>query len=820
MYEKLSDKLLFEYFMMHSTRKEDIYCKAPFYLTDDEFAAFKSSSETLNSLVYRIMSGIKGVFKDFQGFIPEFKYKDEIINLKRPMSEVFWVRYDGFLRANGGVFYSEFNYDKPCAEREIIATGDMEAYNNINIEYRHRLIESVKKLMKRHEGKGEVAIALLADPCHYEESHLMCLLQKELACEQLNFIRVGPSNLYVEENKVYAFGKCVDIIIRLFPTEYSSEIKDFDKILEVFEGGSVDIVNDPRVIIGQCKNLYTYLWQLVRKRDIRLKDVEVKAIEASLPYTEVFSKDMIQELIDKKDKFVVKPVYGRYSIDVFIGKLHNEEDWKKALNYVSGSGKQFIIQEFCEIKESDTYYTPEGNFLFPVKAFANIGCFMLEHEFSGCCVRWSDDYLTTDDYTWITPIGIKSKVLEVKQLDASGEARKKLWDRVTERGMFEGDFTGRYVKNFQYIGLDYLNLERNKYRELIFAVEAVAKIMDKTQKLVYTNLRYFAPILGIEQLEDILSSKFTEEFLFLGRMDWAIDNSGQLKLLEINAETPAGLAESLYIDRIITEELGIKEENPNVELRSKIVDQFKKIVNDYSKTRSIQTIGVLTSTYYEDWYTAKSLYKVLSEEMSYDFVIGSIYDCRVDSTGKLNLYGKSLDAVYRYYPLDWFDKEEMSDKKDALKNTLSINPAHTIISQSKAFFAVMYELLKQGFYSEEEKAILLKYIPKTSFQVEELNSYDYLVKPILSREGKGIALACELQEIPDEDYIYQQRVDTINLNYEVYSNISGNSEVLYPILGTYVAGTKFAGIYTRLGRFITENLCIYAPVRIGGEHGE
>jgi glutathionylspermidine synthase len=509
----------------------------------------------------------------------------------------------------------------------------------------------------------------------------------------------------------------------------------------------------------------------------------------------------------------LKPVYGRYSIDVFIGALLTEEEWIQAIKYITESEKVFIIQEFCEISSSDTYYTLDGNFVFPTKAFANIGCFILRHKFSGSCVRWSEDYLTTDDHTWITPIGIKTDAIKANRISTANAERKRLWNKVTERAMFEADFTGRFAKNFEYIGLDYLTLDNEKYKELEKATGALAALMHKTQELIYNNLEAFSEILGINSLIDLIKHRFTEEFLFLGRMDWALDASGDLKLLEINSETPAGLCESLFIDSIIKEELKLNLDSSNNNFRRKLLEQFNKIVKEFEKSRVIKTIGILASTYYEDWYTAQALYKVV-KDLPYEFISGSIYDVKVSEGGKLSLFGRELDAVYRYYPLDWFDEEDMGDKKEALKNTLSINPAHTIISQSKAFFAVIYELLKQGYYSEEESALIKKYIPRTAFEVQELQTYDYIVKPLLSREGHGVALACELQEQPDDNNIYQERVQTLSLDYIVHSNIKSSIDNLYPIIGTYVTGTEFAGIYTRLGKFVTDNICIYAPVFI------
>lgn len=808
MYKKLSDKFLFQYFMLHSNRKDSIYSEKPFYITKEEHKQFVYTSTVLNNLVLKIINNINSRFIDFKAYIPDFKYKEKILNLKRPVTDVFWVRYDGFLKKDSGIFYSEFNYDKPCAEREILITGDMEAHNNINTDFRNNLKEALRHIIKRQPEKNLYRIALLADPCHYEESLLTFLLQSELAHKNIEFVRVGPKNLCVNDGLVVAFNKRVDVICRLFPTEYSCEIKDFDKILDVFEMGKVDIINDPRVIIGQCKNLYTYLWQLVKSSDGRLSKEETKVISETLPYTQSFNIIHKEYILEHKDEIVLKPVYGRYSIDVFIGTMYSPEEWIEVYEYIKNSDKPFIIQNFCSIRQSDTFYTPDGNFIFPVKAFANIGCFLIENNFSGAAVRWSEGYLTEDESTFITPIGVKSDVIKIKKTDVIN--RKNLWNKVTERAMFEADFTGRMAGNIEYISLDYVKLKREKYNELVFATEKMAQIMDKTQNIVLNNIKNFADVLGISELEEMVKLRATNEFVFLARMDWAIDFSGKLKLLEINSETPAGLIESIFLDKIIIEELNISQESSNKYLKEKILGQFKKIIQDYKAVHSIKTIGILSSTYYEDWYTANTLYKIV-KDLPYEFVVGSIYDCKVSSGGKLSLFGKELDAVYRYYPLDFFIKEKMEPLMEALKNTLSINPVHTIVSQSKAFFAVMYEFLKQGLYDEEEKKIILKYIPKTSLEVAELNTFDYIAKPVLSREGIGVKFASELEKLPEENYIFQERVNTLSLEQNVYSNLGKTSETLYPIIGTYLTGKEFAGIYTRLGKIITGNKCIYAP---------
>ena len=51
MYEKLSDELLFNYFMVHSTRNDNVFCSVPFYISEEEYSEFKTTSIILNDLI-------------------------------------------------------------------------------------------------------------------------------------------------------------------------------------------------------------------------------------------------------------------------------------------------------------------------------------------------------------------------------------------------------------------------------------------------------------------------------------------------------------------------------------------------------------------------------------------------------------------------------------------------------------------------------------------------------------------------------------------------------------------------------------------------
>ncbi len=810
MYNSLTDKLLFDYSMIDCRRKDTIFSPCPFYLDTETLTNIIKSTEILDLLVQRIIENIHGNFSDFKKYIKDFKYKEEILNTKIPLSPIFWARYDAFIRQEGGIFFSEFNYDKPCAQREIMVSEYLEAHNNVNKGFKDKFITSFKNIVSDFfKGKNNFNIAILVDPCHLEETHLSCLYKDIMEDDNFHFIAVGPKNLKVINGELLAFGKeKIQVVLRQFPTEYINEICDIEKILSLYDQGKILILNDPRVIIGQCKSLFAYLWTLVEKNDKRLIECEKEVIRNTLPHTYIFNKTYLKDILKNKNKYVLKPIYGRYSENVFIGILHSEDEWKKAVEYVIENSDDFIVQEFCSIHKDAVTAVSKDRFI-PKEAFGNFGVYLINGKVEGFCTRWNESYLTCDESTWITPIGLSNKYIDI--IPFSQNSRKEIWNKVMDRAMMEYDFTGSYFRDKEYVSLDSLVLDKEKFDELKSATNNICSIFKKAQNLVLENINTFSHILGINELENIIKTKCTDSFLFLGRMDWCLNNEGQWKLLEINSETPAGLVESIGLSKIIKEELNIPYKNPNENMIDMIKKEFYKILNDYSKERSINNIGILSGTYYEDWYNTSILYNII-KDLPYKINMGNIYDVKVKND-KLYLYGNPLDAVFRYYPLDWFISEGKLDILKALEeNTLSINPPHTIITQTKAFLALVFELKHQGFFSKTESLIIEKYISETSFNAEKLNTSDIVIKPLLEREGSGVLLGYEASEEPEYDFIFQKREHINPIDFDVYSILHKESKLLYPIIGTYITGDKFCGLYTRLGSIVTTSSCVYAPM--------
>ncbi|SFB43169.1 glutathionylspermidine synthase family protein [Clostridium frigidicarnis] len=798
---------LFNNYIVSSSYENLVHCQIPFFIDSNFYSEILFYSEEINKLCLKVLDEITSSHKDLLNYIDNFSYKDNIFNLKCPLSPMFWTRFDTFREDNDKIFFSEFNYDKPCAQKEISLSGKLDFENNINKNFEKTFIS---KLTEICDNLKSYNVAVLIDPCHYEELYLAYYFKHLFINSNINIIQVGPQNLCVKNDSVYAFNDIkINIILRLFPTEYFEEIDTIHDILKCFDEGNVSIINDPRVVAIQAKSFFAYLWDLVNSDSILLSNREKNIIKQCIPYTFIFKASNYNEVLKNKDKYVLKPSFGRYSDNVYIGSFFNYEEWNNILISTLKSNRIYIVQDLINIKKEYTYAPSDNNMNIPSIAYGNFGAYLIDKSLEGICIRWSNTLLTNNDTTWMCPIGIKYYPLALEKHEFLN--RKFVLDKVTERSSFEYNFTGSYTNINEYISLNSMIIDKKLYNDLYYCSSMFCKILRKTSKLVSDNFNVFYELLGIpSNIKDLVLNSHTNVLCALGRIDFALDNNGVLKILEFNSETPAGVVESIGINKIIKEELNISYCDPNNNLRDKIKNVFYKILKDFSSNINIKNIGFLSTSYYEDVFTTSILSDICSELQDFNIIVGNIYDLQIEND-KVYLYGTELQAIYRHFPLDWISyDEELIDLINLLnRKTFVINPTHTLITQSKAFLAVIYELIGKNFYDSVEEDFIEKHIPYTCLEPNNILSRDCLIKPYLSREGGGIVLSYEGIRKNVDNVIFQDRVNTLPFYMDRYSTIGYKKLFQFPVMGVFIADDEPCGIFTRMGDFITNESAIF-----------
>jgi glutathionylspermidine synthase len=325
----------------------------------------------------------------------------------------------------------------------------------------------------------------------------------------------------------------------------------------------------------------------------------------------------MEEVINNKNDYVIKSSLGRYSQEVYIGKLYTREKWNEQMKIVSQSNKIHIKQNLINIKQEYTYTPGNYNMNIPTLAFGNFGVYLINYKAQGFLIRWSENLLTNDNSTWMCPLGVQDFPICIKKF--SPENRKDIWNDIIEEIAFKYDFTGECTNIHEYISLDSIILKESLYKEMFSVSYKFCEILKRIYPYIQKNIELFGPILGIpENLYKLVSNSLTSALCALGRIDFVIDNNGALKILEFNSETPAGLVEAIGGNSIVKEKLNIEYDNPNENLRKDIRESFSSILEQLKKFKKINTICVVASWYYEDIYTSKLIAQILEELKEYN----------------------------------------------------------------------------------------------------------------------------------------------------------------------------------------------------------
>ena len=258
---KYTEDVLFNNYMVSSLGEEQIHSQIPFYFDEETYENMVFYSERINKISLDILQGIEDKHKKLLDYFEDFKFKDKIFNLKCPIAPMVWTRYDTFRDEENNIYFAEFNYDKPCGQKEMHLAGNCNFDGNLNVEFIENFIKELLEICCNYSSlanSGEkINVGCLMDPCHYEELHHSYYFKHILKNTNINIVQVGSTNLSVKDEQVYGYSNIkLPIILRLFPTEFFYEISNISEILECVDKGKVLLINDPRIIAIQSKGFW------------------------------------------------------------------------------------------------------------------------------------------------------------------------------------------------------------------------------------------------------------------------------------------------------------------------------------------------------------------------------------------------------------------------------------------------------------------------------------------------------------------------------------------------------------------------------------
>ncbi|HJV45513.1 MAG TPA: glutathionylspermidine synthase family protein [Bacillota bacterium] len=382
-----------------------------------------------------------------------------------------------------------------------------------------------------------------------------------------------------------------------------------------------------------------------------------------------------------------------------------------------------------------------------------------------------------------------------------------------------------------------------EYKEITAASEQLDRIYCKTLRFTQRHLPdpFFINQLGIHPAL-IPCSRIEVQYHGVSRQDWIINRDG-MKLIENNTDTPTGIPETAYLSGSIIEDY-TQLKNPSHRMDPTIQQAFQRLIDYYIEHGYSGRIAF--SCY--DWHEedrCNTLYLMEQARKVTDQVrFAPIEELEVIPDVGLFYQGEKIEIWYRLYPLEYLVHDVAPDGFPTGMAILRliengklaiINPAQSIITQSKGFLALLWGLYEQSdFFTEEECKMIQSYCLPTYFhdQYFQDQGMPYVAKALFGREGKGTTLMNEKGEKEEilwgEDqeeewatrtyYMEQPKIFQQQIPMEkVHLSDEGEG---YLLSGVFVIGGQCCAIMPRIGGKITGNMANFCPAGIQVEKGE
>ena len=372
-----------------------------------------------------------------------------------------------------------------------------------------------------------------------------------------------------------------------------------------------------------------------------------------------------------------------------------------------------------------------------------------------------------------------------------------------------------------YMDVNSLILSQEEHNRIIQAQQSIVRLFEDMQKIIRISPELLE-WLGIPKnlWEDVVKERISNLTSY-GRFDWMFNKDGELKLLEFNSETPFGWKESIDYHSNLYKYFN-QFKNVNVRMGSLLQKSVYKSLYEqgFNNSDRVAIIGDLMDE--EEYET----FDVLKREINYnceDVFIDSVVNLKainneiyLDKDDKLY----PIDFLQTFYSCEWLAYDEGSeDFVNALKSGVLklINPTSTLVLHSKGLFALIWYLYHEEGILQEHANTIEDYIPYTSFiESEFIKDEKFVSKPLNFREGSGVEIRTKVSNIEDDNLIYQEYIDSIELEYPLSDkDFNRKNEMLKPTIGTYLINNEFGGYYTRLSKEIcSSEFAVFTPTFI------
>lgn len=378
------------------------------------------------------------------------------------------------------------------------------------------------------------------------------------------------------------------------------------------------------------------------------------------------------------------------------------------------------------------------------------------------------------------------------------------------RQLAELGFTWANLENEEY-WIDQLVVMPNEvYEDLIHAAAGLWQVFDKAARYVFGKRELYADLSIPEMLWDGLDRLEPNGEGFISRyarFDFTVDQAGNIKLLELNADTPTGYVEASIATPWLCVQYGL--ESPNGRMKELLKAAWEIEAPDYAACIAYGVHAEDTGTI--DALVAHSGRKVTCVDCLNLWIDEGVVKVGADQT---------IQRMFALYPKEWMG---VDDGGEALSYAIEeqfvhlFNPLHAVILQSKGLQALIWDLhIKQSaLFTQEEHEIIKTYmLPTYTHPILEGN---YVSKSMFGREGGSVELYNENGELEFKDEagfdtsvffkrVYQERADLPRLTFQ-----HGQGHLL---TGLFVLNGTPCGLLGRAGGIITGNASQFVAIGV------
>ena len=354
----------------------------------------------------------------------------------------------------------------------------------------------------------------------------------------------------------------------------------------------------------------------------------------------------------------------------------------------------------------------------------------------------------------------------------------------------------------KYVSDELVQLTQEEAEAYYEAANSIYDMYVEAAEYVIDNKLFFELGIPFNLIEMIKKSWENDvHWHIYGRFDLAGGIDGkEIKLIEFNADTPTALFETALLQWAILKHNDMDEEKQFNNVYEAISNNFKRLITLFDDTDKFNELydgwKILFSSIEgndEEEATTKLLQQMANDA---GFVTGFEFleNVHFDDNGIYDADENAYEYWFKLYP--W---EDMATDEPELTTTLThiiqnqkaivLNPAYTLLFQSKGMMAILHELFPDS-----------PYLLKTSF--EPLEGIKQVQKPVFGREGANT-------KIIETDGIINTETDGPYDNYKkVYQEFVEFPQDVHG--AKYQAGVFFAyeacGVGFRKGGNILDNM--------------